>query len=84
MTKQPSGTFENAIQHLDELAGPSQSVVSESEKNGNQKSFNCSKCQEIFTEASGLLKHNRTVHIQAKVNSLLLMLGIEPPEENMH
>ena len=76
-----SFTIEDAIQHLNELTEASQMKTSESEKSYNQKSFKCSKCDETFKEASSLLKHNRIVHIQAKVNFLLLMLGIEPPED---
>ena len=76
-------TIENAIQHLDKLARPpSEVAMLEADKEENEKSFNCSKCQEVFTESSTLLKHNRTVHIQAKINSLLLKLGMEAPEEN--
>ena len=78
-----SFTIEDAIKHLNELAESSQIEMPEAEKNYTQKLFKCSKCEETFKEASSLLKHNRIVHIQAKVNFLLLMLGIEPSEEAM-
>ena len=76
-----SFTIDDAIEHLNELTEAPQFKMSESEKFHNQKSFQCTKCEETFKEASSLLKHNRIVHIQAKVNFLLLMLGIEPPED---
>ena len=39
--------------------------------------YPCTKCGETFKWASDYLRHNRLVHIQAKINSLNAILGLE-------
>ena len=56
------------------ISKPSSTV----EKVENPKSHSCLKCGETFEWGSDYLRHNRLVHIQAKINSLYSMLALEP------
>ena len=73
----------NAVQKLRAFRKqkPRQSISKPSstvEKVENPKLHSCLKCGETFEWGSDYLRHNRLVHIQAKINSLYSMLALEP------
>ena len=73
----------NAVQKLRAFRKqkPRQSISKPSstvEKVENPKLHSCLKCGETFEWGSEYLRHNRLVHIQAKINSLYSKLALEP------
>ena len=73
----------NAVQKLRAFRKqrPRQSISNPSstvEKLENPKSHSCLKCGKTFEWGSEYLRHNRLVHIQAKINSLYSKLALEP------
>ena len=74
-----SGHKVSRIQQLRAFRRHKPTSIIQNEDEGT-KSYSCYNCQETFSQPSSLLKHNRTVHIQAKINALLVMLGLEPEE----
>ena len=73
----------NAVQKLRAFRKqkPRQSISKPSstvEKVENPKLHSCLKCGETFEWGSDYLRHNRLVHIQAKINSLYSMIALEP------